>query len=65
VKEVTQQVRVPRAVFINFPFGRTLGRAHAVGLQQSILNEMFRALRTLERPGRILEPPYRWEGTVS
>ncbi|MBI2899830.1 MAG: hypothetical protein HYY17_06575 [Planctomycetes bacterium] len=64
IKEVTQQVRVPRALFVNFPFGRTLGRAHATALQESILLDMLRALRTMERPGRILELPYRWEGAV-
>lgn len=65
VKEITQQVRLPRALFLNFPFGRTLGRAHAVALQQSILLDMLRALRTLERPGRILDLSYRWEGSLS
>lgn len=61
IKEVTKQVRVPRAVFLNFPFGRTLGRAHAAPIQRSILQDMLRAFRTLERPGRIMDLPYRWE----
>jgi D-proline reductase (dithiol) PrdB len=64
IKEVTRQIRVPRALFVNFPFGRTLGRAHATALQQTILHDMTRALRTLERPGRVLELPYKWEGPI-
>jgi D-proline reductase (dithiol) PrdB len=64
IKEVTQQIKVPRALFLNFPFGRTLGRAYNTGLQHSILLDMIQALKTLSRPGRILELPYRWEGNV-
>ncbi len=64
IKEVAQQVRLPRAVFINFPFGRTLGPAGDTAIQASIVADMARALRTLERPGKILDLPYRWRGTV-
>ena len=64
VKEVAQQVRLPRAVFIHFPFGRTLGRAGDVALQESIVSDMARALRTLDRPGKIIDLPYRWQGTI-
>jgi D-proline reductase (dithiol) PrdB len=64
VKEIAQQVRVPRSVFIHFPFGRTLGRAGDVALQESIIADMAKALRTLDRPGKILDLPYRWQGIV-
>ena len=64
VKEIAQQVRVPRAVFIHFPFGRTLGRAGDVALQESIVADMAKALRTLDRPGKIVDLPYRWQGTL-
>jgi D-proline reductase (dithiol) PrdB len=64
IKEVAHQVRVPRAVFINFPFGRTVGPAHAVALQAAIVADMVRALKTLDRPGKIVDLPYKWEGRV-
>jgi D-proline reductase (dithiol) PrdB len=64
IKEVAQQVRLPRAVFINFPFGRTLGRAGEAALQASIVADMARALRTHERPGKIVDLPYKWQGPV-
>jgi len=64
VKEVTRQIKVPRALFLNFPFGRTLGRAHNRALQRSILEDMIHALKTFERPARLLELPYRWEGMI-
>ena len=65
VKEVAQQIRVPRSVFINFPFGRTLGPAHDTPLQESIVADMARALKTLDRPGKMINLPYRWSGRVA
>lgn len=62
IKEVAHEVRIPRSVFINFPFGMTLGRAFASSLQESILNDMVQAMRTLDKPGRVVELPYKWEG---
>jgi len=64
IKEMAQQVRPPRAVFINFPFGRTFGRAGDRETQGAIVSDMARALRTLDRPGKILDLPYRWEGVL-
>jgi D-proline reductase (dithiol) PrdB len=64
VREVTEQVRVPRPLFINFPFGRTLGPAHAVALQRSIVDDLVAALRTMDRPGRLKSLPYVWQGTL-
>lgn len=64
VREVAQQIRVPRAVFVNFPFGRTFGPAGDRSLQVSVVADMVRALKTLDRPGRIVDLPYRWVGKV-
>ncbi|MBI4566739.1 MAG: hypothetical protein HY716_18845 [Planctomycetes bacterium] len=64
VKEIAAQIRVPRPLFINFPFGRTLGPAHAIALQRSIVNDMVAALRTSDRPGRMRDLPYHWEGML-
>jgi D-proline reductase (dithiol) PrdB len=65
VREVTEQVRVPRPLFINFPFGRTLGPAHAVALQRSILDDVLGAFRTMDRAGRLRALPYVWEGMAA
>lgn len=64
IKEVAQQVRLPRAVFINFPFGRTFGPAGSAALQESIVMDLAGALRRLERPGKIVDLPYKWEGVL-
>jgi D-proline reductase (dithiol) PrdB len=60
IKEIAQEVRIPRSVFINFPFGQPLGRAFARSLQESIVSEMLAALRTVDKPGKIVELSYKW-----
>jgi len=64
VKEIAQQVRLPRAVYVHFPFGRTLGRAGDTPVQEAIVADMAKALRTLDRPGKIIDLPYRWQGML-
>ena len=65
VREVTEQVRAPRPLFINFPFGRTLGPPHAVALQRAIMDDVLGALRTMDRAGRVRALPYVWEGMAA
>lgn len=64
VKEVAREIRIPRSVFINFPFGMVLGRAFAKALQQSIVNDIVHALKVLDKPAKLYELPYKWEGYV-
>ncbi len=65
VREVTEQVRAPRPLFINFPFGRTLGPAHAVALQRAIVEDVVASLRSMDRAGRLRSLPYVWEGMAA
>jgi D-proline reductase (dithiol) PrdB len=65
VREITEQVRAPRSLFINFPFGRTLGPPHAIALQRSIMQDIVGALRTMDRAGKVRSLPYVWEGTAA
>jgi D-proline reductase (dithiol) PrdB len=60
IKEVAQQMRIPRSVFVNFPFGMPLGPAYARSLHESIVGEMIHALRAADKPGRIVELPWKW-----
>ena len=65
VRELTEQIRAPRPLFINFPFGRTLGPAHAVALQRSIMDDVVAALRERDRAGRMRSLPYVWQGMAA
>jgi D-proline reductase (dithiol) PrdB len=60
VREIAAQVRVPRPLFINHPFGRTLGRAGDRAGQRDVLDEMVKALRTHDRPARMTDLPMKW-----
>lgn len=59
-RDITAQVRPPRAVFVDFPLGRQVGRPHDTGLQRSILLDALRVLEEAREPGTIVDLPYRW-----
>lgn len=61
VREIVEQVRVPRTVFVNFPFGRPLGRGDT---QRVLLEQMIAALKQNQRPGRIHDAQITWQGEV-
>lgn len=60
LKEVTEKVRPPRALFLPYPFGHPLGEAFHTAQQRTILSDALSALETVTLPGTILEPGYRW-----
>lgn len=64
VRELVEQIHVPRTVFVNFPFGRPLGRAGDRGTQRAILDEMIAALKQHQRPGKIRDLGLVWQGEV-
>ena len=59
-KEVTQQVKPPRALHLRYPFGHPLGEALRVKQQRTILLDALKGLETITEPGTILEPGYVW-----
>ena len=50
LREVTKKVRPPRAMFVPFPHGFTLGRPHDTQLQHRIIRESLRLLDRTELP---------------
>jgi hypothetical protein len=50
LREVTKKVRPPRAMFVPFPHGFTLGRPHGAELQHQIIREAFKLLELMELP---------------
>ena len=59
--DITQSVRPPRSVFVNFPLGHQTGKPQEPGLQRSILLDGLRALETISTPGDIVRLPYVWD----
>jgi len=59
-RDITQAVKPPRSVFLNFPMGRQTGKPFDKALQTRILKDAFNALKTITVPGAIVDLPYEW-----
>ena len=59
--DITQSVKPPRSVFVNFPLGHQMGKPQEPELQRSILLDALRALETINTPGDIVRLPYVWD----
>lgn len=58
---VTEKVKVPRAVSLEFPLGHPLGKSFDQEQQKMILLDTFRAIESIKEPGVIIELPYKWK----
>jgi len=59
-RDIMLQVRAPRAVFVDFPLGRTTGKPFDRELQMSIIKDALSALKTIKQPGTLIHLPYDW-----
>jgi len=55
------EVTPPRAVFVDYPVGRTFGRPGAQDDHQSVLAAALDELAHFTLPGQIRDLPYQWE----
>jgi len=60
-RRLTEEVRPPRAVFLNWPMGHPLGQPFKADVQMAVIKSAFRALETIKEPGTILDLPFRWK----
>lgn len=60
VREITEQVKPSRALFVEHPFGHTFGEVGDRALQRQILMDMLRSAVEVAQPGTIHTLPYRW-----
>jgi hypothetical protein len=60
-RDITESVRLPRSVFINFPLGHTSGKPFDHDLQTKIIKDAFDALKSIKEPGTIVDLPYQWQ----
>jgi D-proline reductase (dithiol) PrdB len=60
--DLTEKVRVPRALHLRFPLGRSFGRAGEKELQRQILLDCIRYLSEINEPETIVKLPYKWKG---
>ncbi|MBI3128104.1 MAG: hypothetical protein HYZ11_10910 [Candidatus Tectomicrobia bacterium] len=60
VREITLQVRPPRAVFLHWPLGHPLGEPGRPAQQRQVFLDALGLLESARSPGALLEPGYRW-----
>ena len=61
VREYTVKVKPPRTIFLRWPFGHPLGEPFNLSQQRAVLAEAFRALYSIEKPGEIIDIPFKWK----
>jgi D-proline reductase (dithiol) PrdB len=60
VPEITERVCVPRAVFVQYPFGRLLGLVGERSGQRRICDDMIETLVSAQSPNQYVHLPYEW-----
>ncbi len=63
-REITAQVKPPRAVYLRWPFGHPMGEPHRPAQQRQVLLDALDLLASAEAPGVIVDLPYRWRREV-
>jgi D-proline reductase (dithiol) PrdB len=61
VKEVAIAARAPRFLYLHWPFGHALGEPGNVQQQRTIVHDMLSLAVLAQRPGLVVELPYRWK----
>ena len=59
LRDVTEKVKPPRALFLRWPFGHPLGEPFNIAQQFTVIYEAFQFLYTA-RTGELRDLPYRW-----
>ena len=59
-RDITEAVKPPRALFVNFPLGHQTGRPFEPHLQRSIVMAALKNLKTVTKGGTIADFPYQW-----
>ena len=60
VKEVAVAAHAPRFLYLHWPFGHALGEPGNIAQQRTVLHDMFSMAAIAQRPGAVIELPYRW-----
>ncbi|MEM7542511.1 MAG: hypothetical protein AAF384_13145 [Pseudomonadota bacterium] len=58
--DILQAGNPPRAVFIDYPLGHTMGRPFDRHNQRAIVNDALSAFESISEPGTILSLDYQW-----
>jgi D-proline reductase (dithiol) PrdB len=59
-REITENVKPPRALFVRFPYGAPLGPAGDAVTQMAVIREALALLAGATHPGTILASETEW-----
>lgn len=59
-RDLTEQVKPPRSVFVNFPMGNAFGKPFDADMQFNVLRAALQLAQTATRPGVLVDLDYRW-----
>lgn len=60
-KDITSSACNPRTVFSDYPLGNACGKPNDVENQRAVLHTGFKMLEEAQRPGEIIDTPFRWK----
>lgn len=59
-RSITAAVNPPRAVYLDYPLGRTAGKVNDKANQMAIMEDTLKAFASIEAPGTIVDLVYAW-----
>lgn len=60
-REVAQNVKPPRTLFVHFPLGAPLGPANDPETHNTVIRQALNILETAQEPGDIHDSPLQWK----
>jgi D-proline reductase (dithiol) PrdB len=59
-RDITDNVKTPRALFVRFPYGAPLGPAGNAAVQEAVVRAALDLLTNATQPGAIVEARVEW-----
>ncbi len=59
-RDLTEQVKPPRSLFVNHPMGNAFGAPGDVDMQFAVLRAALKLLETVESGGQLIDAPFKW-----
>jgi hypothetical protein len=59
-RDIAENVGIPRALHVRFPYGAPLGPAGHPDTQMAVIREALALLATATEPGKIVESGIEW-----
>ena len=61
LRKYTEKIKPPRTIHLRWPFGHPLGEPFNVAQQRAVLIEAFKALYSIDEPGKIIDVAFKWK----